>query len=119
MTDKDDTLGGWIEAIRKTVPNRLARDITNIQPMTGTGGFSEFNRIWSSPWCFIGVDTRTDSKVFHTNSTEIIQWIESQPVHMWKFYDVMDNFDDKVGIPSFSNYVFTKEMEAWFIVRWS
>ena len=41
--------------------------------------------------------------------SEIYRWVENHPVHMWKYDDdAKDNC-----------YLFTEEMESWFLLRWA
>ncbi len=41
--------------------------------------------------------------------SEVWRWVEHQPIHMWKYDDAGDG----------NNYLFTEEMEAWFLLKWS
>ena len=66
-------------------------------------------------WERIGIDTLLNEKVFSIRSVEINHWIQEQPVHMWKHY-TLDNYSPMlIG----AMYLFTEEMEAWFLLRWS
>lgn len=41
--------------------------------------------------------------------SEVWRWVEQQPIHMWKYDDAGDG----------NNYLFTKEMEVLFLLKWS
>ena len=73
-------------------------------------------------WEKVGKDGPTGKWVYNAKYHEVGQWIESQPIHMWKFYDIpivwmgRDEYTKALWGP---NYLFTDEMEAWFMLRWS
>jgi hypothetical protein len=73
-------------------------------------------------WERVGKAMPTDKWVYNIRLHEIKHWIESQPIHMWKHYDIPINwmgrneYDKALWGP---NYLFTDEMEAWFMLRWS
>jgi hypothetical protein len=72
-------------------------------------------------WEKVGKDMPTDKWVYNIRLHEVGHWIESQPIHMWKHYDIP--FDQlrnvSFGAMSGPNYLFTDEMESWFLLRWS
>lgn len=70
---------------------------------------------WRSGWERIGIDTICSQNVYQIRNSEIKNWIENQPVYMWKFYDLSEISLGTAG----DNYLFTEEMEAWFTLRWS
>ena len=72
-------------------------------------------------WEKVGKDMPTDKWVYNIRYREVGHWIESQPIHMWKFYDIPVESMKDVSINSLigQNYLFTDEMEAWFMLRWS
>jgi hypothetical protein len=73
-------------------------------------------------WEKQGIDGPTGKWVYNAKCREVGHWIESQPVHMWKHYDIpIAWLRDDVTIATLlgSNYLFTKEMESWFMLRWS
>ncbi len=72
-------------------------------------------------WEKVGMDMPTNKWVYNIRFHEIGHWIESQPIHMWKFYDIPFDQLRNVSLGSLlgSNYIFTDEMEAWFMLRWS
>jgi hypothetical protein len=39
---------------------------------------------------------------------EVWRWVEQCPIHMWKYDDAGDG----------NNYLFTEELEAWFLLKW-
>ncbi len=61
--------------------------------------------------------------VYNTSCTEIINWIESHHVHMWKYYDIPEESWFNVHVPISAwmgkKYIFTEELESWFLLRWS
>lgn len=75
----------------------------------------------SKLWERIGLDMPSDKIVYGIKSHEVWQWIESQPVHMWKQYDVLVRDTNDISVYAFTgnSYVFTDEMESWFLLRWS
>jgi hypothetical protein len=70
-------------------------------------------------WEKIGIDKLTDKWVYSIQSQEINIWIENQPVHMWKYYDIPYILDVPIRMLTSTSYVFTTEMEAWFTLRWT
>ena len=100
-----------LNTIRRVMPNVIANEIIGVQPMTDV---SRFIKKWEK----IGMDIPTDTWVYNIRSHEIRDWVEEQPVHMWKFYDLTDTKLDFSLSTLGQNYVFTKEMEVWFELRW-
>lgn len=99
--------------IKNLTPDIIARDIVSVQPMTGIN-------LTRSKWERVGMDLSTDRWVYNIRSQAIRSWIEEQPPYMWKFYDIdVYNLDLPASVILGSNYVFTKEMETWFQLRWS
>jgi hypothetical protein len=76
--------------------------------------------IFHKKWEKIGIDGPTNKWVYNIRSHDVRVWIEEQPVHMWKFYDI-DKFNKDTPISALigENYIFTEEIEAWFQLRWS
>ena len=73
----------------------------------------------SVKWERIGIDLPSDSLVYRILAHDIRQWIEKQPVDTWKYYDITDTrLDLSVGFIG-ETYVFTSELETWFLLRWS
>lgn len=70
-------------------------------------------------WERIGKDMPTDKWVYNTKYLEVVWWVEHQPEHMWKVYDVPLDRDISINALIGQNYIFTDEMEAWFMLRWS
>ena len=70
-------------------------------------------------WEKVGKDMPTDKWVYNIRYREVGHWIESQPIHMWKHYDIPFDQLRKLGPLLGSTYLFTDEMEAWFMLRWS
>jgi hypothetical protein len=95
------------------MPNILAQNILGVQPM------ADMINSFSKKWEKVGMDMPADKWVYNVRSQEIRDWIEEQPIHMWKFYDFNDT---KLHLSLASigqNYVFLEEMESWFLLRWS
>lgn len=71
-------------------------------------------------WERIGMDMPTNRWVYSVRLYEVGHWIESQPIHMWKFYDIPEGAKLGVSISALmgQNYIFTDQMEAWFMLRW-
>ena len=98
------------------MPNILAQNILGVQPM------ADMINPFSKKWEKVGIDSPTDKWVYNVKLYEVIKWIESQPVHMWKHYDIPINWmrdDIPIAALTGSNYLFTDEMEAWLLLRWS
>jgi hypothetical protein len=72
-------------------------------------------------WEKVGIDGPANKRVYNIRLQEIRDWIEDQPIHMWKHYDIPKELIDKVSLKAWlgQNYIFTEEMEAWFQLRWS
>lgn len=104
-----------IATARRTTPSLIADEITSVQPMANM--MNPFTKKWEK----IGMDMLADKWVYNVRLDEIRNWIEEQPVHMWKHYDIPDHSLKEVSINAFigQNYIFTEEMEAWFTLRWS
>lgn len=75
----------------------------------------------SAKWEKIGYDNILDKWVYNVKYMEIAHWIEKQPTHMWKFYDIPEaaKYDVPVSSVTGQNYIFAEEMEAWFLLRYS
>ena len=75
----------------------------------------------SKKWEKVGMDMPADKWVYNIRSEEIRIWIEEQPIHMWKHYDIPeDSFNDvSFSVLIGQNYIFSEEMESWFQLRWS
>lgn len=97
--------------IRRVMPNTIANEIVGVQPID----VSTFIK----PWEKIGMDIPTDTWVYNIRRREIRDWIEEQPTHMWKFYDIDDARLDFSLSSIGQNYIFTEEMEMWFNLRWT
>ena len=69
-------------------------------------------------WEQIGIDRYTNKWVYNVRSQDIRIWIEEQPIHMWKYYDIPFNTDLSLMVLTGINYIFTPEMEVWFKLRW-
>ena len=72
--------------------------------------------IYLTEWEKIGIDMPSSENVYRIMSHEVQEWVESQPIHMWKCHDAPPD-DDMPLIGSM--YVFTEEMEVWFLLRWA
>ncbi len=74
-------------------------------------------------WEKIGTDMPTGKTVYHVKKHSVIDWVESQPTHMWDSYTIPEESIMYMKIPlnflGGSNYTFTDEMESWFMLRWS
>lgn len=97
-------------------PITIAKEILSVQPMA-----VNMNNPFGKKWERVGMDMPSDRWVFNVRSQEIRDWIEAQPIHMWKYYDMPETALHDVSINAFigKNYIFTEEMEAWFHLRWS
>lgn len=96
------------------MPNDIAKELVGVQPMTA----NMINP--STNWEKVGKDMSTDKWVYHIKIYEAVKWIESQPIHMWKHYDIpFDQIRNTSLLRSRPNYIFTDEMESWFLLRWS
>lgn len=102
------------------MPNVIAEEICKVQQMP-VDVINPFNKKWEK----VGMDMMTDKWVYNICAKEIRDWIETHPIHMWKYYDLPSNMSetDLKNVPIRAllgkNYIFTEEMEAWFQLRWS
>lgn len=96
-------------------PEILSREILSVQPMANM--MNPFSKKWEK----VGMDMPTNKWVYNIRVQEIRDWIEEQPIHMWKHYDIPEesikdiSFNALIG----KHYIFTEEMESWFQLRWS
>jgi hypothetical protein len=76
---------------------------------------------FTKKWERFGIDGPTNKWVYNIRSRDIRVWIEEQPIHMWKRYDIPDASINEVSFAALlgPNYIFEEEMEAWFQLRWS
>ena len=70
-------------------------------------------------WERIGIDMPSEKVVYNVRFHEVWKWVEEQPIHMWKYYDVPLVDTTPIRMLTGNNYLFTDEMEAWFLLRWS
>lgn len=70
-------------------------------------------------WEKVGIDMPTDKWVYNVRFREVWKWVEEQPTHMWKYYDVPLVDSTPIRMFTGNNYLFTDEMEAWFMLRWA
>lgn len=68
-------------------------------------------------WEKIGVDEGTGYSVYVIRVRSMTEWVESQAVHMWKYYDDIREYTN--AIPFGDIFSFTNEMEMLFLLRWS
>lgn len=94
------------------MPNIIAQDIIGVQSM-----INPFAKKWEK----VGIDGPANKWVYNIRLQEIRDWIEEQPIHMWKQYEIPQASIDEVSLKAWlgQNYIFTEEMEAWFQLRWS
>lgn len=95
------------------MPNVIASEICSVQPM-----MVDMINPFTKKWQRIGMDMPANKWVYNIRSQEIKTWIESQPIYMWKFYDINVTQDTPISAMLGDNYVFTEEMESWFQLRW-
>jgi hypothetical protein len=107
----DQTL---LSIIRKTMPQVIANDLCGVQGMSDYKGWERV------------IGLRSSAVIYSVESTEIREWVESHPTHMWEFYGVdADASEANFSLAAFvasqlgQSYVFTTEMEVWFKLRWS
>lgn len=95
-------------------PDILAQEILSVQPI------KPLFKAEIKKWERVGIDGPTGKWVFNIRLQEINNWIEEQPVHMWKHYDIPEASIKDASINAFigQNYIFTEEMESWFQLRW-
>lgn len=82
------------------MPNIIAEDILSVQPM------ADMINPFSKKWEKIGMDMPTDSWVYNIRTQEIRDWIEEQPIHMWKHYDIPDNSINEVSFSTLIGELF-------------
>lgn len=92
----DQTL---MDLVRRVTPSMIAQEINGVQPMVAP-------KHWRKV-----LDQFTNGKILYwIHNDEIKEWIAGQPAHMWELRK-------EGGV--FTQYEFTKEMESWFLLRWS
>jgi len=55
------------------------------------------------------ITTLNNNKIYRIHNLKIIDWVEGHPKHLYKK-------EDNTALPSF---IFSPEMESWFLLRWS
>ncbi len=107
MADRD-----WnkvlIPILRKTLPTLIAQEIVGVQPMVSPKMLT-----------YEVVDDILFDRPGYTIvfvNIEVGHWIESQPAHMWKYYDI-DRDTEKWAVKS--HYVVSDELLTWLKLRWS
>ena len=99
-----------IPMIRKVMPTVIAQDIVGVQPMTMPKYLDKvlvvdqtIDKLPAPPEGHLTVDV----------DWEVAKWIESQPIHMWKYGDV----------PAYSasreRYTISEQLYTWLTLRWS
>lgn len=90
--------------------------------LCGVQGMSDVYKGWER----VIVSSPPNAVIYRIKSTEIREWVESHPTHMWKFHGVdVDASEANSSLATFvtsqlgQSYVFTTEMEVWFKLRWS
>jgi hypothetical protein len=107
--------------IRKVAPSLIAQDIVGVQPMQAPVGQvftmnASFNKIITYE-----VLTEGWEKVCPAGhsaimvNVEIANWIEHQPVHMWKYIDLSK--DGKTFITA-THFFVSNELLTWLKLRW-
>jgi hypothetical protein len=67
-------------------------------------------------WEKVGSNSSTGESVYFITSLEIIAWVVSKPKDMWGHNTRFSNIKFRFTAMA---YTFTKEMESWFLLRWS
>lgn len=72
-------------------------------------------------WELAGIDGPSQAKVYAVFSKKIGDWIEEHPTNMWNYYEIPAESVGEVSLRVLvaPNYLFTKEMEVLFLLRWS
>lgn len=96
-----------LSLIRRITPTIIANDLISVQPIA-----NPFKKTVN--WLRIGIDGSSGFCIYKVRSNEIRTWVEEQPISMWKFHEFSMN-DGSLD----TTYIFTEEMESWFILRWS
>jgi hypothetical protein len=91
--------------IRKHLPTLIADDIISVHPMNLT--LPKYQIVAESntpvPSGYLKIDVRK----------EISDWIEQQPIHMWKLGE------PGVMLGFYNRYIITEELFTWITLRWS
>jgi hypothetical protein len=108
-----------IPILRKLLPATIAKDIVGVQPMTQTNpifqmkdgkvAFKNFVLASKQDECnnYSGTHYAVDVRTF------VAEWIETQPIHMWK------PADDTEGCQVVcSRYIICEELLTWMTLKW-
>ena len=95
-----------IPLIRKHLHTTIAQDIVSVQPMnlipqTKWQVLTEYNL--PLPKGYLTIDVKK----------EISDWIEQQPLHMWK------HGEPGVMLGYYSRYIISEELLTWLTLRWT
>ena len=105
--------------IRKTLPGVIAQDIVGVQPMA-----TDVAQVFSIKSKYLEKILIVDQTVDKLPAPpaghmtvdvdwEVAQWIQKQPIHMWKFGDV----------PAYSSarerFTVSEQLYTWMTLRWS
>lgn len=94
--------------IRRVIPTVIAHDIVSVQPMTmPTSTFVKYKTIDKHDL------TVPDNYVAINVDREVAQWIETQPLHMWKHGEM------KVMPQFYDQYIVSEELLSWITLKWS
>lgn len=116
-----DWMSVILPMIRKTMPNIIANDIIDVQPMTtlspywlnvknGQGGFSNFALAPNQNECVLypgehyAVDVRP----------KVEEWIKEQPVHMWKYAEETEDCHS-----AYSRIIVSGQLYNFLALRWA
>lgn len=95
-----------IPVLRNHLPKILAEEIVGVQPMMQ-------KRLTYEVMENVAVNPPGYHAIYA--NIEIGHWIEQQPVHMWKFYD-LDHCDEKWRMKT--QYIVSDQLLTWLKMRW-
>lgn len=108
-----------IPMLRKLLPIMVAQDIVGVQPMTNTNpifqmkdgkvGFKNFTLATDQDECgnYDGIHYAVDVRM------QVAEWVETQPIHMWKPADDMEGCQITC-----SRYIISEELLTWMTLKW-
>jgi len=112
-----------IPIIRKILPTIVAKDIVGVQPMPKTNpiftmkgdkvGFKNYTLALNQNECVL-YDT-PEQKYYAIDVRPIVEeWLETQPIHMWKYAEETDGCQ-----MTCTRYIISEELLVWLTLRWT
>jgi hypothetical protein len=111
-----------IPILRKLMPASIAKDIVGVQPMTitnpifqmkdGKVAFKNYTLVHNQNECVL-YDTPERMHYAVDVRLSMIEWLESQPKHMWKYAEETDGCH-----LACTRYIVCEELLSWMTIKW-